>query len=244
MELAEFKALLLESLSANKTLSAFIRCEVQYSGRAETYLPEGDRLLLVKSDNSVHLHQPQGSNPINYMKSGSIISAELDEDVLSVAIENVKEKAWLEISVSFVYDAISMKLEDGRALDLAGNEKDMSDWIRDNPHCISGEFRPIRREEQTDVGFIDVYGHDGDGIVVVECKRVTASLAAVDQLRRYVERVKNLKGTDGVRGILVAPSITSNAKDMLLGFGLEFCRVDPPKRLERWLKDQKSIFDY
>lgn len=245
MRVSEFRELVERALSSGRTLCAFLTCDVSYSGRAETYLAAGERLLVIKADSSVQVHQATGSLPINYMKQGSIVTLDIEGDVLLLTVQNQKEKAWLELRITAISACSAQKLEDSETIDLAGTEKDMSDWIRDNPQCISPDFRPISREEQTDVGFIDVYGHDGNGtIVIVECKRVTASLAAVDQLRRYVERVRNLKGAKEVRGVLAAPGITKNAREMLATFGLGYCAVDPPKRLERWRRDQTSIFDY
>ena len=45
------------------------RCEINYSGRAKSYLPEGDRLFIIKPDKTLIIHQPEGSAPVNYMKN-------------------------------------------------------------------------------------------------------------------------------------------------------------------------------
>ncbi|MBR9700333.1 DUF91 domain-containing protein [Candidatus Woesearchaeota archaeon] len=241
MDVKVFAKLVGKSLLKNETVVAFMKCNVSYSGRAESVLGEGDRMIVIKSDNTVLVHQPEGNNPVNYMKPGSEITFE--DNILHVF--NAKEKAWLDVEMLEVYDVAKKKLEDGQKLDLAGNEKDMSDFLRDNPHKISSDFKPEKREHQTDVGFIDLFGHDGQGnLVVVECKRVTASLMAVDQLRRYVERVKQIKGVENVTGVLAAPGITPNAKEMLSSWGFIFSKVEPPKRLERWQKDQKSLAEF
>jgi RecB family endonuclease NucS len=167
------------------------------------------------------------------MRPESGIALEKVDEHLMMHVSNSADKSFLDVEIFRVYDAASRKLEDGQKQDLAGNERDMSDHIRDHPGLISADFRPISREEQTDVGFIDVFGHDGTG-----------QLMAVDQLRRYVERVKEIKGTARVTGVLAAPSITPNALEMLTNYGFRYSRVDPPKRLERWSKDQKKIFEY
>ncbi len=245
MDFELFERLAHDAMRSSHAIVAFVSCEVSYSGRAETFLERGDRILLVKPDRSVLIHQPSGSVPVNYMKGGSELSLERGEGRIVLHAAHKAERAWLDVSVFAVHGALSQRLEDAQRLDLAGNERDMSDWIRDNPRCIGEGFRPIAREEQTDVGFIDVFGHDGSGtLVVVECKRVTASLSAVDQLRRYVERVKRARGTQQVRGVLAAPAITPNALEMLASLGFAFCRVDPPKRLERWARDQKRLGEF
>jgi endonuclease len=245
MEIGEFSTLVEAAVAAREFVIAFVHCQITYSGRAEAFLGRGDRLLIMKADQTVIIHQPEGSVPINYMRPGSVITLEKIEEHVMLHVRNDAEHSFLDVEIFRVYDSASRRLEDGQKQDLAGNERDMSDWIRDNPACISADFKPISREEQTDVGFIDVFGHDGTGrLVVVECKRITASLMAVDQLRRYVERVKKIKGSENVTGILAAPSITPNALEMLSSWGFRYCRIDPPKRLERWSKDQKKLGEF
>jgi RecB family endonuclease NucS len=245
VDLRDFPDVLTRAREKRHVLAAFAHCAITYSGRAEAFLGRGDRLIVLKADGTFLIHQPEGGMPINYMKAGGAIAIEEVDDHYLIRITNAAEKSALEIEVFRVHECITHELSDGQKQDLGGHERDMSDWIRDNPESIDKEFRPIAREEQTDVGFIDVFGHDGDGrLVVVECKRVTASLTAVDQLRRYVERVKQIKGTARVHGILAAPGITPNALEMLLGFGYEYRKVEPPKRLVRWQQDQKRLAEY
>ncbi len=245
MDLRDFPPVLLRARDKRHALAAFVHCSVVYSGRAEATLGRGDRLLILKSDGVVLIHQPESSVPINYMKAGSAISVEEVEDHFLIRVANAAEKSSIEIELFRVYDCISRELSDGQKQDLSGHERDMSDWIRDNPVSIGERFRPIAREEHTDVGFIDVFGHDGDGgFVVVECKRVTASLTAVDQLRRYVERVSAIKGTKNVQGILAAPAITPNALEMLISYGFMFRKVEAPKRHVRWNAQQKGLAEY
>ena len=245
MDLRDFPGAVLRARDKRHVLAAFVHCEITYSGRAEASLGRGDRLLVLKADGTVLVHQPESSVPINYMKAGSAVSVEEVDDHLLVRVAHATEKSTLEIEVFRVYECVARELLDGQRQDLSGHERDMSDWIRDNPVSVGDGFRPIAREEHTDVGFIDVFGHDGNGgFVVVECKRVTASLTAVDQLRRYVERVKAIRGMERVRGVLAAPAITPNALEMLLSWGFEYRRVEPPQRHVRWQRDQKRLAEY
>ncbi len=245
MDLRDFPDAVRHARDKRHVLAAFIHCAITYSGRAEATLGRGDRLLIVKADGTVLIHQPESSTPINYMKAGNALVFEEADDHWLLRVTNAAEKSTLEVEVYRVHGCIAHELADGQVQDLAGHERDMSDWIRDNPVSIGDGFRAIAREEHTDVGFIDVFGHDASGtLVVVECKRVTASLTAVDQLRRYVERVKTIKGTQQVRGVLAAPGITPNALEMLISFGYAYRQVDPPKRLVRWQRDQKRLGEY
>lgn len=247
MELNVFMERFENAMKSNETITFFCKCKAFYSGRAEAELEEGDRLIVVKADNTLLVHQPDGSSPINYMKSDSSIELESTKKIIHLKSHNQKYKDYLDVHISKVYSISSYKLEDGKKLVLIGNEKHMADMIKDNPHLISKDFKPVSREEHTKFGFIDVFGHDKKGnLVLIECKRYSAGLSAVQQLRRYVEKVMDLKGlkSSQVKGIIAAPSITKNAEDMMKKWKFEFVEVHPPKRLERFNKDQRSIFEF
>ncbi len=251
MDLKEFKSALENTLLSNETCSFTCLCRISYSGRAEAELDEGERLIIIKSDNTLLVHQDVGSNPVNYMKADTKIDLlEIKDDSRSgilIQTHNQKYKDYLDIFVTKVFDFSSRKLDDGKKLVLVGTEKDMSDMIKDNPGVISSDFKPLSREEHTRYGFIDVFGHDDKGnLVIIECKRYVVGLSAVQQLRRYVEKMVELKGlsADKIKGIVAAPSITVSAESMLRDWGFEFKMVEPPKRLEKYNKSQKSLGEF
>lgn len=248
MNLNTFRLNVEKAVASNETISFFCRCKIKYSGRAEAEIEEGDRLIVIKADNSILVHQPQGSSPVNYMKNESSVSFDVTKNkTLTLNSYNPKFKDYLDIEIMKVYSFQSKKLEDGKKLILIGSEKDMSDMIKENPEVISKDFKPLSREEHTKFGFIDVFGHDDKGnLIIIECKRYSAGLNAVQQLRRYVEKIIELKGIkkENVKGIIAAPEIAPNAKDMLKKWGFSFRTVNPPKRLERFNKDQKSLGDF
>ncbi|MFH1770685.1 MAG: endonuclease NucS [archaeon] len=245
MDLGVFEDKFRESIAKKEFITFFCKCRIIYSGRAEAQLEKGDRLVSVKQDGTIFVHQPEGGNPINYMKAGGKIELlKKDYGVLFKA-HNSATREYLELEISRVYDYMSKKLEDGAKQLIAGTEADMSDMIKDNPKLISDDFKPLSREEHTKFGFIDVFGHDKKGnLIIVECKRYTAGLDAVQQVRRYVEKIKELKGTDKVTGIVASPSISSNAEEMLKKWGFEWKRVEPPMRMLRHNKNQKSLLGF
>lgn len=240
MESSDFLDLFERGVAAHQLVVFFCRCTIKYSGRAEAYLGEGDRLIVIKEDAALLIHQPINGNPINYLKPGAQITLQKFDGHLLLSAKSGKD--FLDVEIFRVYDVMTKKLEDGQKQLLAGNEADMSDMIKDTPSLISDDFVPLSREEHTKFGFIDVFGHDGKGcLVVVECKRYTASLACVTQLRRYVEKIKELKGVNAVRGVMASPAISANALEMLEKWGFSHVVVHPPKRLERYNKDQQDL---
>lgn len=242
MDLVDFEDRFVESVGKKEFITFLCKCKIVYSGRAEASLPKGDRLVGIKQDGTIFVHQPEGGNPINYMKAGGSIELLKQDYGLLFKAYNPSTKEYLELEISRVYDFMSRKLEDGQKQLLAGTEADMSDMIKDNPKLINDDFKPLSREEHTKFGFIDVFGHDNKGrLVIIECKRYTAGLDAVQQLRRYVEKIKELKGVKDVVGIIASPKISPNAEDMLKKWGFEWRRVEPPMRLLRHNRNQRAL---
>ena len=245
MELNDVKEAIDAALSKGEFITFFCRCAISYSGRAESYLDFGDRFIAIKQDRTVFIHQPIGGMPINYVKAPAgvditITTNEEGESLMNFRAFSRDDEVFMEVIE--VYDLFSKKLEDGAKQDLSGNEAEMSDMIRDNSEVISNDFIPLSREEHTKYGFIDVFGHLGDGtLAIVECKRYTAGLAAVTQLQRYVDKMKKVKGTEKITGILAAPAVTANALEMMNEFKFTFARVDPPKRHVKKKRNQQKI---
>jgi RecB family endonuclease NucS len=222
----------------------FCHCAISYSGRAESYLDFGDRFFAIKQDRTIMIHQPEGGMPINYLKAPASCTLTIEEDGSLLVMSGTSGDDEIFVEIKNIYEFFSRKLIDGQKQNLSGNEAEMSDMLRDNPKMVGPDFIPLSREEHTKYGFIDVFGHLGDGrLAIVECKRYTAGLSAVTQLRRYVEKMISAKGLDKdqVTGIMAAPAITANALEMLTDWGLTFVAVIPPMRNVKQRKRQKQI---
>ena len=242
MRLSDYAILLTDAIARNETIVLAGTCSIRYSGRAESYLGPGDRIILIKRDKSILVHQPTGNAPINYMKPDASHTATLEGNTLVLRSKNLALKEFLDITIERVHFYNSQKLEDSQTIIVAGTEEDMSNMLYNNPELVEAGFKPVSREEQTKYGFIDVFGADKNGVLtIVECKRYCADLSAVTQLRRYVEKMMVSKGVAKIRGILAAPKITENAKKMLEDWGFEFKSIKPPKYLEEFDKKQAKL---
>src|SRR3989344_2261783 len=231
-----------EALRSNRIVVLGCACEIHYSGRAESFLSSGDRLIIIKSDKTLLIHQQAGSNPINYMKEGTSYNLSVDGGKLVLHCSNILSKEFMDVVISTVHFFEQLQLDDSAKIQLVGSERDMSDMIYNNPGLVEPGFHPLSREEHTKYGFIDVFGYDKNNtLVVIECKRYTADFKAVEQLQRYVKKIKELRGIDNVRGIVAAPEISPNALQMLRDHGFEYRKLSPPKSLERFNKDQKRL---
>ncbi|MDP7181897.1 MAG: endonuclease NucS [Candidatus Woesearchaeota archaeon] len=244
-EKKDIQGLVKDALARKETLVLGVSCEINYSGRAESQLARGDRIIIIKTDGALLVHQPLGNAPVNYMKPGTAHTVHVEKDQLVLKSENLQQKEFLDVFVHKVHFFNSHKLEDGQKIILQGNEADMADMLYKQPDLIEKGFKAVSQEEQTKYGYVDVLGVDKDEVLtVVECKRYCADLAAVTQLRRYVERLMASKGLKKVRGILAAPKITANAQKMLEDWGYAFVSVEPPKYLERYNKSQKGLGEF
>jgi RecB family endonuclease NucS len=176
------------------------------------------------------------------MKPATAVRPAMEDNRLVIHSHNTMLRDYMDVIIDKVYFFNSHKLEDGASIVVSGTEADMAEMLYKNPDLVEKGFKPVSMEEQTKYGFIDVFGYDKENILtVVECKRQIADLKAVDQLRRYVEKVRASKGIDRVRGILAAPNISLNGLKMLQDFGFSFVSVKPPRYLERHGKSQTSL---
>ncbi len=235
-----------DALEKSHTIVIGADCEVTYSGRAESFLASGDRVILIKADKTLLVHQPEGNNPINHLKDNAVHKIVSGNDGVYIKSKNAS-KEYLDIKLNKIHFVNNKAFEDKQKILVKGTERDMADMIYNNPKLIEEGFKPINQEEQTKYGFIDVFGRDSEGtLVIVECKRQAADFKAVDQLRRYIERMKKSKDIKDkkIRGIIAAPKITTNAKKMLEDWKYEFRPINPPSYLERHDKNQKRLGEF
>src|ERR1700728_1422003 len=185
------------------------RCEVRYSGRLDALLPEALRLLMFKADGSVLVHADAGGyKPLNWMTPPTVI--EEDDDRIVVRKRAGASEDRLEIDIKEVLSDVSHDMgspDEDPALAKDGVEKHLQELLADQPHWCGDGFRLVRREWPTDIGPVDLMCRDAeDEWVAVEIKRV-AGIEAVEQLTRYLERIRldpavaSCRGVPGGRGV-------------------------------------------
>jgi len=223
----EIKLLVDSAFSSRGILTIFARCRVHYDGRAKSELGPGDRIIIVKPDGSFLVHRREKREPVNWQPPGSAPHLEFRDKPVLVSVRR-KPRETLEVELHEVYLISVFHAEDSEELALTGSEAEMVDMVFDNPHLVEPGFKPLFKEKDIGHGIVDLLGRDSKGnLVVLEFKRRRADLHAVSQLKRYVEAL-SMNGSS-VRGILVAPSVTSGALKLLRAEGLEFLPLKPPK---------------
>ena len=201
------------------------RCEVRYTGRLEAVLPESTRLLIFKSDGSVLVHADAGGyKPLNWMTPPTVIEEE--EGRILVRKRAGKTEDSLEIRLVEVLSDVSHEMGEATGLEKDGVERDLQEVLAARPEALGEELRLVKREWPTDIGPVDLMCRDeGGGWVAVEVKRV-AGIEAVEQLARYLERIRLDPARAACRGVLAAERFRPQAVTLAESRGIRCVEVD------------------
>jgi RecB family endonuclease NucS len=204
------------------------RCEVRYSGRLNAVLPEALRLLMIKSDGSVMVHADSGGyKPQNWMTPPTVIE-EGDARIVVRKRAGASEDR-LDIRIVEVLSDVTHDMgppTQAAALEKDGVERDLQEQLAAAPEWCGEGFRLVRREWPTDIGPVDLMCRDDtDGWVAVEIKRI-GTIEAVEQLTRYLERIRLDPAMADCRGVLVAQAIKPQARVLAEARGLDCVEVD------------------
>jgi endonuclease len=201
------------------------RCEVTYTGRLNAVLPEALRLLMIKSDGSVMVHADTGGfKPQNWMTPPTVIEEEDDHIVVRKHAGKTEDR--LDIRIVEVVSDVTHDMGEAAALEKDGVEKDLQEALAAAPQWCGEGFRLVRREWPTDIGPVDLMCRDEtDGWIAVEIKRI-ATIDAVEQLTRYLDRIRLEPGMAEIRGVLAAQSIKPQARVLAESRGIACAVVD------------------
>jgi RecB family endonuclease NucS len=225
--LSEAASTIEKALTQKRTLIVAGNCHVHYAGRAKSTLEPGERLLIIKEDGSLLVHRPTGYEPVNWQPAGSVFHVQLKADELEVHGIRQKPRESVRVTFTAVYMVSALSLADSGDFLLHATEDDMHRAILLKPELFEEGFKPISWEKKVDPGFVDIYGEDKNGkLVIIEVKRKTASKEAALQLAKYIEPIK-AKVNREVRAVLVAPSLGKDVQRMLVTLGLEYKALDP-----------------
>ena len=220
------------AVSEHKAIILVGNCWVNYKGRASSKLEPGERIVMIKEDGSVLVHRPIGYEPVNWQPTGCIFQTNIRGETLQVRAIRRKPSESVNISFDNVYLVSAMRLIDNGEFSLYASESDMQRAILVDPSLLEEGFEPISYEKKVEPGFVDVYGVDRDGkLVVVELKRRTAGRDAALQLAKYIDFLKTVSNRE-LRGILAAPRLAKGVHTLLTSLKLEFKALEPKKCAE------------
>ena len=202
-------------------------CNVDYRGRARSFLDWGERIIMIKQDNTVLVHRPELREPVNWQPTGSNTEFLMKNDNLILKSHHKRPPEKMKISFRKIKFITVSKLKDNAKLELSGMELDVVNNIMQNPCVIEDGLRIAKREKKVKSGMIDIFAYDKEHTpVVIEVKRSIANILAVQQLRMYVKDIKKDVKTAKVRGVLCAPKIPDMVKNLLSDYDLEWKEVE------------------
>ncbi|PVX26666.1 MAG: endonuclease NucS [Candidatus Bathyarchaeum sp.] len=217
------------AVSERKVVIVVGNCWVDYKGRASSKLESGERIVMIKEDGSVLVHRPSGYEPVNWQPAGCLFQTSTKGETLRVRAIRRKPSERVSIFFDRIYLLCAMRLIDRGEFSLHASESDMQKAILLDPSLFEEGFEPISYEKKVEPGFVDVYGVDKNGrLVIVELKRRTAGRDAALQLAKYVDCIKTVTNRE-LRGVLVAPRLAKGVQTVLSSLGLEFKALDPKK---------------
>jgi endonuclease len=200
------------------------RCSVEYSGRLSARLPSALRLVMLKADGSVLVHADAGGyKPLNWMTPPTVV----EEEAGRIVVRKLKGDDRLEIELVEVLSDVTHPMDfDAAQLEKDGVEADLQVLLADAPRWCGEGFRLVRREWPTDIGPVDLMCRDdADGWIAVEIKRI-GTIDAVEQLCRYLERIRLDPAMADCRGVLAAQVVKPQARVLAEARGLAWVEVD------------------
>lgn len=166
--------------------------------------------------------------PLNWMIPPTVIEEEAGADgrLRRLLVRKQRQEDRLEIQITQVLSDIEHELDASTSLEKEGLEQELQELLARDPGWCGEGFRLVRREWPTDIGPVDLMCRDGeDEWVAVEIKRI-AGIDAVEQLARYLERIRLDPALGSCRGVLAAQVIKPQARVLAQARGIACVEVD------------------
>jgi len=250
LDLKEYVDKLRDAIAHKKLIVMYVRCRVEYEGRSASKLEVGDRILIIKQDGAVLVHRPTGYSPVNWQPETTYIDVKLEGTKILLKAIRRSPREILNVEIEKVYGLTIGELHDTGTFYELLDESDIRDILAHYPELIEENSVTIDVEKRVEPGFIDLYlrGKNGE-IIVVEIKRVKASISAVKQLKSYIDALSKHLPKERIKGVLVAPEATNSAIEACEKLGIRFKKIalDKIVELKRKLMEEKrerTLLDY
>jgi len=205
------------------------RCRVSYAGRLSTVLPEAVRLLMVGPDGTFMVWADGGGvKPLNWMTPPTVLEEERDDagELRTLVVRRQRGEDRLDIEIAEILSDTEHELDAELGLEKEGVERELQELLAGAPEWCGEGLRLVRREWATDIGPVDLMCRDcEDEWIAVEIKRI-GTIDAVEQLTRYLERIRLDPAMGSCRGVLAAQAIKPQAAVLAQARGIECVEVD------------------
>jgi RecB family endonuclease NucS len=189
------------------------------------------RLLMLKPDGTLMVWADGGGpavKPLNWMAPPTTLEEERDARgaLVALSVRRRRGDEELRIRIAEVLADSEHELDAEAGLEKEGVERELQELLAGAPQACGEGLRLVRREWPTDIGPVDLMCRDqGDAWIAVEIKRV-GTLEAVEQLTRYLERIRTDPALGACRGVLAAETIKPQARALAQARGIVCVEVD------------------
>lgn len=198
-------------------------CSVDYTGRGNTLLGRHPRVIIIKDDHSVQIHNDTGLKPLNYM------TGKITHRIDTIGGETIwrfdSTKESLAITMHTIHSETTITLPPGDpGLTRDGTEEHIQTYLADNLTLLDENYQFLQREYPCgdNSGTVDILAqhHHDHHLVLIEIKRV-ATPNAVYQIKRYLDAVG---GT--AEGVLVAADVRPGARALADKRGIRWIELN------------------
>ncbi len=228
--------------SHDKTIIMVSECEINYVGRASSYAEKNIRLIIIKPDGTILIHESEGRDPLNWQPPGSQCIFSIENERLILRCIRARPKEIIEVYMRRIFHVGLALIGKTIYFEVRGVEKDLVEIISRVGLPIDVEAKLIGKEISTPHGKIDLVFRNtlSKKLYVVEVKNEKAGVAAVDQLKRYVEYLRS-RSKEEIVGVLVARGIGDEAMRILTKENFVFLDADLFKKTSSKGKDLVSF---
>jgi len=203
-------------------------CQVDYVGRLTAHLPPAKRLILVKADGSVSIHNDDRAyKPLNWMSPPcTLVEEPATESEPARWTVTGKDGGQLVITIEEIFHDSTHDLGVDPGLQKDGVEAHLQELLAEHPSVLGEGWTLVRREYPTAIGPVDLLLRDANGAAVaVEVKR-RGEIDGVEQLTRYLELLNRDPLLAPVRGVFAAQEIKPQARVLANDRGIECVTLD------------------
>ena len=183
----------------------YANCDVEYVGRAKSFLKQGNYLITHKNDGTLRIDGGSLCTSLNYQPPGAILYKENNK------LTSTRKEETITINLDNIFYYQELHDWSDNKIDITKTEAELRDRLMDNINkAIKIKTKEIFKEFKTPVGLIDILAIDEyDTYHIIEVKRGKANLNACSQLERYtyyfISIMKN------VQSYIASPDISANA---------------------------------
>jgi RecB family endonuclease NucS len=166
--------------------------------------------------------------PLNWMIPPTVVEEQAGANgrLRRLVVRKLRQDERLQIDIAEVLSDVEHELDAVASLAKEGLEQELQELLAGAPQWCGEGFRLIRREWPTDIGPVDLMCRDAaDEWVAVEVKRI-ATIDAVEQLTRYLERVRLDPALASCRGVLAAQVIKPQARVLAQAREIDCVEID------------------